>query len=70
MITLGQYLRPSKNHLPVKRFVTPEEFEEHLKLYGVEITRSGKDYSYLHPHKQKPIRGKRLGENYSKEAIE
>ena len=49
---------------------TPEEFEEHLKLYGVEITRSGKDYSYLHPHKQKPIRGKRLGENYSKEAIE
>ena len=28
---------------------TPEEFEEHLKLYGVEITRSGKDYSYLHP---------------------
>lgn len=49
---------------------TPEEFEEHLKLYGVEITRSGKDYSYLHPNKQKPIRGKRLGENYSKEAIE
>ena len=49
---------------------TPEEFEEHLKLYGVEITRGGKDYSYLHPHKQKPIRGKRLGENYSKEAIE
>ena len=49
---------------------TPEEFEEHLKLYGVEITRSGKDYSYLHPQKQKPIRGKRLGENYSKEAIE
>ena len=49
---------------------TPEEFEEHLKLYGVEVTRSGKDYSYLHPQKKKPIRGKRLGENYSKEAIE
>ena len=49
---------------------TPEEFEKHLKLYGVEITRNGKDYSYLHPNKQKPIRGKRLGENYSKEAIE
>lgn len=48
---------------------TPEEFEEHLKLYGVEITRSGKDYSYLHPQKQKAIRGKRLGENYSKEGI-
>ena len=49
---------------------TPKEFIKHLKLYGVEVTRSGKDYSYLHPNKQKPIRGKRLGENYSKEAIE
>lgn len=28
MITLGQYLQPSRDHLPVKRFVTPEEFEE------------------------------------------
>lgn len=28
MVTLGQYLQPSKNHLPVKRFVTPEEFKE------------------------------------------
>ena len=27
-ITLGQYLQPSKNHSPVKRFVTPEEFKE------------------------------------------
>lgn len=26
-ITLGQYLQPSKNHLPVKRFVTPEAFK-------------------------------------------
>ena len=28
VITLGQYLQPTKKHLPVKRFVTPEEFEE------------------------------------------
>ena len=28
MVTLGQYLQPSKNHLPVKRFVTPDEFKE------------------------------------------
>jgi lipoic acid synthetase len=26
ILTLGQYLRPSKNHLPVDRWVTPEEF--------------------------------------------
>jgi len=28
MITLGQYLQPSLHHLPVERFVTPEEFDE------------------------------------------
>jgi lipoic acid synthetase len=27
-ITLGQYLQPSRNHSPVKRFATPEEFRE------------------------------------------
>ena len=26
MLTLGQYLQPSRDHLPVKRFVSPEEF--------------------------------------------
>jgi lipoic acid synthetase len=26
IVTLGQYLRPTLNHLPVERFVTPEEF--------------------------------------------
>lgn len=28
MITLGQYLQPSRNHLAVERFVPPEEFDE------------------------------------------
>jgi lipoic acid synthetase len=28
MLTLGQYLQPSKAHLPVKRFVSPTEFDE------------------------------------------
>lgn len=36
MLTLGQYLQPSKHHLPVKRFLPPEEFE-HLAQYGYEI---------------------------------
>ena len=27
MLTLGQYLQPSKDHLPVKRFVSPDEFK-------------------------------------------
>lgn len=28
MLTLGQYLQPSKHHLPVKRYVHPTEFDE------------------------------------------
>ena len=28
MLTLGQYLQPSRHHLPVQRYVSPEEFEE------------------------------------------
>jgi len=31
MVTIGQYLRPSPSHLPVARFVPPEEFEEYRK---------------------------------------
>jgi lipoic acid synthetase len=27
MLTIGQYLRPSRHHLPVQRYVTPEQFE-------------------------------------------
>ena len=29
LLTLGQYLRPTANHLPVERFVTPEEFDRY-----------------------------------------
>lgn len=36
MLTLGQYLQPTLHHLPVKRFVTPEEFDA-LADYGYEI---------------------------------
>ena len=28
VVTLGQYLRPQKRHLPVERYVSPEEFSE------------------------------------------
>lgn len=36
MITLGQYLQPSKDHLRVERFVHPSEFEE-LKVYAESL---------------------------------
>lgn len=53
-----------------KNTTTPDKFKEYLeKCYGVKITRDGKDYSYLHPEKQKPIRGEKLGTNYTKKEI-
>jgi len=36
MITLGQYLQPSQHHLPVERYVTPDEFAE-LERIGYAI---------------------------------
>ncbi len=37
VLNLGQYLRPSKRHLPVMRWVTPEEFE----MFKVEGEKMG-----------------------------
>lgn len=36
VVTIGQYLQPSKKHLPVKRFVTPEEFDKYREI-GLEM---------------------------------
>lgn len=36
MITLGQYLQPSKDHLRVERFVHPDEFEQ-LREFGESL---------------------------------
>jgi lipoic acid synthetase len=40
ILTLGQYLRPSPAHLPVSRWVPPEEFEE--------LARCGRDLGFAH----------------------
>ena len=36
ILTVGQYLQPSRNHLPIERYYPPDEFAE-LKRYGLEI---------------------------------
>lgn len=44
MITLGQYLQPSRSHLAVERFVPPEEFDEYgeiAKSLGFKSVASG-----------------------------
>jgi len=32
ILTIGQYLRPTLNHLPIERWVTPEEFEAYREI--------------------------------------
>lgn len=49
---------------------TQEEFISHLALYGVTVTRSKTEYSFLHPQKKKAIRGLKLGNNYTKKEID
>ncbi len=36
VVTIGQYLQPSKKHLPVKEFITPEQFKKYEDL-GLEM---------------------------------
>ena len=36
IVTIGQYLRPSRDHLPVSRYWTPEEFDR-LRQVGAEL---------------------------------
>jgi lipoic acid synthetase len=59
ILTVGQYLRPSKDHLPMTRFYTPEEFtflkEEALK-FGFKHVESGPLVrSSYHAHEQADV---------------
>ena len=44
IVTLGQYLRPTRRHISVQSFVTPEEFSEYesyAKTLGFKYVASG-----------------------------
>ncbi|NOZ46354.1 MAG: lipoyl synthase [Chlorobi bacterium] len=44
ILTIGQYLQPTPKHLPVHRFVTPDEFAEYKKIglhMGFKVVESG-----------------------------
>jgi lipoic acid synthetase len=36
ILTIGQYLQPSRRHLPIRRYYEPQEFEV-LKEYGLGL---------------------------------
>ncbi len=36
VVTIGQYLQPSRKHLPVKEFITPDQFDAYRQI-GLEL---------------------------------
>ncbi|MGH1388435.1 lipoyl synthase [Kordia sp.] len=36
VVTIGQYLQPSKKHLPVQQFITPDQFDKYREI-GLEL---------------------------------
>ena len=60
VLTVGQYLRPSENHLPVVRYWTPDEFaalEREAYALGFESVASGPLVrSSYHADEQVPVR--------------
>jgi len=56
ILTVGQYLRPSRDHLPIARFYTPQEFEflkEEALRMGFRHVESGPLVrSSYHAHEQ------------------
>lgn len=36
VVTIGQYLQPSKKHLPVREFITPEQFDKYREI-GLDL---------------------------------
>ncbi len=36
IVTIGQYLQPSKKHLPVRAFITPDQFDKYREI-GLEL---------------------------------
>jgi lipoic acid synthetase len=60
VLTVGQYLRPSENHLPVVRYWHPEEFadlEREAYAMGFESVASGPLVrSSYHADEQVPVR--------------
>ena len=65
ILTVGQYLRPSKDHLPIARFYTPEEFrrlKQEALARGFRHVESGPLVrSSYHAHEQASAAGSQLG---------
>ena len=63
MLTLGQYLQPSREHLALERFVTPKEFDDLAvlgKKMGFKHVASGPMVRSSY-HADKQAKGEKVG---------
>ena len=72
IVTIGQYLRPSQKHLPVERFVPPDEFaeiaEEGRRLGFQHVEAGPLVRSSYHAHKQVGLGLREAGRETSAQA--
>ena len=62
ILTIGQYLRPTKNHEPVHRFYTPEEFQT--------LQAEGRDLGFLHVESGPLVRSSYHAEQQTKNPLQ
>ena len=63
MVTLGQYMRPTKRHMAVSEYVTPEAFEAYQKI--------AEDMGFLYVASGPMVRSSyRAGEFYLKNVLD
>lgn len=61
MLTLGQYLQPSAHHLPVQRYVTPQEFDQ--------LRETGERLGFTHVASGPLVRSSYHADRQAKEAL-
>jgi len=66
VFTIGQYLQPTRNHLPVQRYVSQPEFQHYKQLgleLGFQVVESGPLVrSSYHAEEQVQVLNHRIGE--------
>ncbi len=58
VITIGQYMQPSRDHMPVKRWITPDEFADFLRI--------GRDLGFKHIESDPLVRSSYHAEKHIK----
>lgn len=68
--TIKQQIRDAVDSLTAEADSFDDLAQKLKEKYGIQVRISRGAYSFVHPDREKPIRGKTLGRNYEREVIE